>query len=224
MWQMKPGLLYTVILGLILTAAVIAVLFARPARGEVPPDDKMPQDYSFAILRNGAEIGRHDIRFSRQGDALAVAIDISIDVSFGPIPIYRYSHHNDELWHDGRLVAITTVTQENGEHFSVDGAVTEEGFRIEGEEGAIVAAAGIIPTSYWNKAILERDTLLDSQRGTLMDITSVEPVRATEDGAACHALKGDLPLTLCYAGDRLVKLAFDFEGSHIEYQPIDLES
>ncbi|NHK26489.1 hypothetical protein FF098_001050 [Parvularcula flava] len=184
----------------------------------------VPQDFAFAIMRNGNRIGDHTIRFSRDGDTLTALIDINIDVSFGPIPLYRYEHQNRETWRDGQLVAIETETTENGDDFAVSGMLEDGLFIVDGMEGEIETAPGIVPTSYWDMDIVHATTLLDTQRGTLMEQKEAVMTRDEALGADCYELSGDLDLTLCYTDKRLRKLAFEFDGSYIEYQPIDPES
>ena len=184
----------------------------------------VPQDYAFAIMRNGNRIGDHTIEFSRDGDTLTALININIDVSFGPIPLYRYEHQNRETWRNGQLVAIETKTRENGDDFAVSGMLEETLFVVDGMEGRIETSPGIVPTSYWDMDIVHATTLLDTQRGTLMKQNEAVMTRDEDLGADCYELSGDLDLTLCYADKRLRKLAFEYEGSYIEYQPIDQES
>jgi len=184
----------------------------------------VPQDYAFAIMRNGNRIGDHMIEFSREGDTLNVLISIDIDVSFGPIPLYRYEHQNRETWRDGRLVAIETKTTENGDDFAVSGMLENDLFVVEGMDGKIETTPGIVPTSYWDMDIVHAATLLDTQRGTLMEQEEAVMTRDEDLGADCYELSGDLDLTLCYTDKRLRKLAFEYDGSYIEYQPIDPES
>lgn len=198
-----------------------------------PGDDPMiwdtkPEDYAFAIMRKGKQIGKHTISFSGTPADLTVDVDISIRVAFGPIPLYRYRHHNTERWVDGRLFSMQSETTENGDEFAVSARAVDGGVRVDGMQGEKRLPASIIPTTYWNKGTITANSLLDSQRGIPLTIEDV--TRADEAaGSDCHALEatgaeGEVDMTLCYEGPRLTKLSFRFEGNLIEYDPIDTES
>jgi hypothetical protein len=203
--------------------AIMAGLCAATLRVEasIPPS----QALDFAIRRGDSDIGRHVIDFRRDGDRLHVEIDIDIAVSVLFMTVFSYRHHNHEVWEDGRLMAIDTRTDDNGERYAVTGRAVADGFAVEGAAGSFVAPADIIPTSYWSPATMHRSVLLDTQHGRLLDVAitpmgpeQIDTVRGFAE-AVRYDMSGDLDLTLWYtpAGE-WVKIAFDARGERVEYR------
>jgi hypothetical protein len=184
----------------------------------------VPEDYSFAILRKGRKIGEHHIRFSPTADGLKVDIDIDIKVKVGPITVYSYTHDNTELWRNGQLVSIETVTDANGKDYAVSGRASAEGFVVSGKNGEITLPADIMPTSYWQADFMDSRQLLDTQRGNEMNVAIT--AQAYDDAVAAqeYMVEGDLELNLWYGDARLRKLTFDNDGALIEYKPIEGQS
>src|SRR3546814_14178916 len=108
-------------------------------------------------------MGTHRIAFRQEGRALRVDIAIDIAVRFGPIPIFRYTHRNSEIWEDGRLRALNARTDDNGEIFQARARGVPGGLRVEGAEGGVTAPADILPTSYWNVGLVRRPAVLRSE-------------------------------------------------------------
>ena len=69
------------------------------------PDAPYPPVVTFAVLRNGENIGRHVITFQQKGDSRIVTIDVDITVRALGVVAYRYVHHCNEVW-VGRPVAV----------------------------------------------------------------------------------------------------------------------
>src|SRR3546814_10578168 len=90
-------------------ALPLAVLAPPPLRAAaIPPSGVL----RFTVLRGGSPMGTHRIAFRQEGRALRVDIAIDIAVRFGPIPIFRYTHRNSEIWEDGRLRALDARTED----------------------------------------------------------------------------------------------------------------
>src|SRR3546814_11250768 len=91
-------------------------------------------------------MGTHRIAFRQEGRALRVDIAIDIAVRFGPIPIFRYTHRNSEIWEDGRLRALDARTDDTGEIFTARARRVPGGRRVAGDEGGVTAPAARLPT------------------------------------------------------------------------------
>jgi hypothetical protein len=154
---------------LLLGMAACAGLSMRPAFAFTIPASN---SIAFSVFRQGdIPMGYHRLRFSRDGDDLIMEKEILLEVKLAFINAYRYRHHNREVWRDGRLVAIDTETNDDGDRYAVIGRATEAGLEIDSSaQGRIIAPADIIPTSYWNHAITGATQLLDTQRGLIMDV------------------------------------------------------
>lgn len=174
---------------------------------------------AFDIRREGASIGRHEVRFRRVGNQLEADIDIDIAVNFAFIPVFRYRHRNHEVWRDGRLVALDSETDDDGESYKVSARQRAGGLWVSGREGEFPAPADILPTSYWNPGTIAQTRLLDSQHGRLLKVNSnfLGEERLAQGMARRFRLSGDLNLDLWYAGDEWVKIAFEARGAEVSY-------
>src|SRR3546814_13071799 len=112
-------------------------------------------------------MGTHRIAFRQEGRALRVDIAIDIAVRFGPIPIFRYTHRNSEIWEDGRLRALDARTDDNGEIFQARARGVPGGLRVEGADGGVTAQGDLLPTNYWHVRIDRRPVGLATHRGLL---------------------------------------------------------
>jgi len=189
-------------------------------------DAKAPETLAFDLFREGAHIGTHRIAFREEGDSLQVTIDIEIAVKVLFVTAYRYSHRNEETWRDGRLVAISTRTDDDGKKLQVDARPGDGGLLVRASAGDGPAPADIMPTSYWNPATLTASRLLNTQDGRIMQVRLVEVGRERifaggETIPATHyRMEGDLRLELWYDLDgRLARIRFQAEsdGSVIDY-------
>ena len=209
-------------LGTILASAIALTVTAGWAQSNAPATDNL----AFEVLRKGKPIGTHTIAFTPNGDDLQVDIDIRLDVKFLMFNAYSYRHKNQEIWRDGQLVQIETKTDDDGENFFVNGRANGKGFEVNGSAGDAMAPATIIPTSYWDPAIVKQNKLLNTQTGELLEV-SVAPGDETEIvvgdqtvDARHYVMSGDLDLELWYdPAGTLRRIRFEAsDGSTIDYR------
>ena len=222
MIRREPGLRLgrRAFLGSLLAGAPLLLsrpLSARTLSAGVPDAGRI----DFDILRQGSSIGRHSLRFRREGPLLKVDIEIDIDISLAFIPIFSYRHRNSEVWKADRLVSLETETDDDGERHRVSAWAVPEGLRVEGTGGSFLAPADIVPTSYWNERTLSQTALLDTQGGTVMEVL-VEPAGretlASGRDARRYRISGDLEVELWYsAAGEWLKIAFEARGAEISY-------
>lgn len=209
-------------LGIFLASAIAITATAGWAQSNAPATDKL----AFEVLRKGKPIGTHTIAFTPNGNNLQVDIDIRLDVKFLMFNAYSYRHKNQEIWRDGRLVQIETKTDDDGENFFVNGRANGEGFDVNSSAGEATAPATIIPTSYWDPAIVEQNKLLNTQNGELLEVSvasgdETEIVVGDETVDARHyVMSGDLDLELWYDSDGILsRIRFEAsDGSTIDYR------
>lgn len=182
---------------------------------------------SFKVLRDGSQIGHHRIAFEQIGDELHVDVAVDLEVSLAFITLFRYEHRTKEVWRDGRLISLESQTNDDGEEYRVSARSTAEGLMVEGADGRFLAPAGILPTTYWHPDTVEQDTLLDTQHGRLLSVSSTPKGTDVIEAASAQlpaerfALEGDLEADLWYdpSGDWM-KIAFSVRGSDIDYVPV----
>jgi hypothetical protein len=133
---------------------IAAGSLAMPLAAAIPASQKL----AFEVLRGDSRIGRHEVAFRREGEELHVEVAIDLEVKLAFVTVFTYRHRNHEVWREGRLVSLESVTDDDGKQYNLTGRATPEGFRVEGWAGSYLAPAGIIPTSYWNPATRYRMT------------------------------------------------------------------
>lgn len=150
------------------------------------PDDRQ---IAFEIRMDGDPVGEHRLIFSEHADGLQVDIEIKITVRLGPIPVYRYTHKNTEIWNNDTLIKMDSHTYDNGETYDV--SVTQAGdnpdtLDIRASNGVYYSTPlGALATTYWNRQTVKQDQLINSQDGRLIDINTVV-VKQTDQITTYH--------------------------------------
>ena len=199
--------------------APLQVQASRQRRGSQPPRGASPLD--FTAYRNGSWLGSHRLDFVDDAGRLTVDIEIAFDVKLAFIPLYSYRHRNREIWEDGRLVSMSTETDDNGTDYKVE--VVRDGDRllVDGVDGRLEVPGETQTTSYWNESALKAGVWLDTQRGKLarsevtkkpMELVRVE---GSDVEATPYDLVGDITCTLWYRDGRWVKLRFIGEDESV---------
>src|ERR1700693_2278349 len=114
----------------LLLAGAAAMAGGRTAHAAlpVPPGNKL----SFRLMRHDAPIGTHEMTFHGDGDVLLVDIAVDVLVKFGPIPLVRYTHRNQETWQYDRLVGFESHTDRNGTIMHAKARWAGSGLAVEG--------------------------------------------------------------------------------------------
>ncbi|WP_044563261.1 DUF6134 family protein [Azospirillum sp. B4] len=136
------------------------------------PDTTVEQSLDFAAhYGRNTPLGHHRVTVARaaNGDTV-VDVDISFEAKLLMITAYRYHHTSHEIWHNGRLAALESDTNDNGDTDWVRGHAVADGFAVESSHGKVTAPADILPTSYWNPGTPKATRMLDTIRGVVMDV------------------------------------------------------
>ena len=114
----------------------------------------------FAIVRNGEQIGTHTMEINRAGPETSVKIltDLNVKVLF--ITAYRLQHKATERWVGGRLVALSSNTDNNGTLHTVSVSETSSGVEVRADGKAAKAERNLMPGSLWNQELLSRSVML----------------------------------------------------------------
>jgi len=188
-----------------------------------------PADLHFNVLRNGGDIGRHNVTFGRDGDALVATVTVEIVVRLGPIPLFRYTHSVRETWRGDRFQSLESETNEDGKRFQVHAIRSEDGVVVD-SLGAprTILAPETIPLTHWNRLCMERP-LFNPQDGVAVVTTVVargEELVPLADGttvrAAHYSLVGKLALEDWYDTARqwTALRSIGHDGSRIEYRRV----
>ncbi|MFQ5774139.1 MAG: DUF6134 family protein [Kiloniellaceae bacterium] len=188
-----------------------------PADGEV----------DFMVRRHDRVIGGHRIRFARSAGRFTVRTDVEIEVGLFGAPVFRFTHHAEEVWRDGWLQAVVSDTDDDGRPYRVR-AERRDGIFGGTVNGARFTVSGyIIPSSLWHHDTIAVEALFDTidarvklVRAKLLGSEPV-PVGGKPVTAKHYALFGEIERELWYASDcRLVRVAFlARDGSEITLEP-----
>lgn len=201
------------------TALLIAVppAAANPANGTL----------RFDVEIDGRNIGAHALTYETHPDGtLDVAIEIDLKITFGPFTVFTYTHRNRTTWQGGRLVAMNSGTDDNGEQHWVKARAGNDGLTVSSDQdpGTKLSAA-MLPTTYWMASTVRQTRMINSQTGELLEVRTRNVGRETVLGpggaipATHYRLEGDLEIDLWYddAGV-LVGLAFVARGAQVTYR------
>ncbi len=158
----------------------------------------------FAVMRSGNRIGEGRVVYQREGTGLRVRLAMEAKVKFGFITVFRYRHESEELWRDGRLVALDGRTDDDGKEYQMTARAGAEGIAVEGTRGSFIAPADVLPLSYWHPDTVKQSLLLDASKGRLLAVDFVAGARETIDTdrrdvlARRYDASGDLKFSLWY--------------------------
>jgi hypothetical protein len=189
----------------------------------IPPDHAL----AFRLMRHGNEIGRHTLTFETEGGTLTAQITVDALVSLLSVPLVRYTHRAVETWNGDTLVELTGETDKNGRRGWVNARRSGEGLVVLGSQTArYIAPERAIPTSYWNKRMLD-GPMISLEDGVLLHPKVAEPaaetIRLASGGtiAADHYnLSGAFNVDVWYdRTDTWAGLAFSVaDGSDVHYE------
>ena len=206
----------------IAAAVLVLAVTSTGALSVVTPGDGR----SFAIQRNGEDIGLHEVTFTRQDDRLDVRIKVEVDYRFLFIPVYLFEHEAHEVWVGGVLRELRAKTNDNGETFDVVVRPNGAGLvlSVNGEERDVGRDA--VPSSLWRQDMARAGQLIDPADGAVMTVDVGDAkweeitVRGETIRARRYVMTGDLDRELWYdAAGMLVKVRFAGEdGSDLQFR------
>jgi len=185
-----------------------------------------PRNLRFRALRKGTPIGVHAVDFRQDGERLVVTTRIDIAVKVLMFTAYYLRHEAEETWQAGRLLAVSSTTDDNGTRLQVSGSAVEGGFRVIGEDGPFLAPAHLLTSNMlWDTRMLREVQLIDVQYGGVIGL-AVKPLgQALVDTPRGQVLANSHHLiTPHYTGTlfhdesgRWVKGLIEAKGEIIEY-------
>jgi len=115
-----------------------------------------PGPVRFRVLREGREIGTHQVRLSGNAAKLSVQSEIALQVKLAGFTVFRLRHDIAEEWANDRLQRLTSRHDRNGT--VTEARVVAEGNALvaEGPEGAARLPANAAPLTWWNGGYFTR--------------------------------------------------------------------
>lgn len=164
--------------------------------------------------------------FRADGDRLAVATHIDITVKVMFFTAFRLRHDAEEVWRAGRLESVKATTNDNGTNLQVSGYSASDGFRIVGEDGPFLAAAGLLTSNtLWDRRLVHETRMIDVQHGgevglvaRLIGEEQVDTPRGLVRATRYQMITPHYAGTLYYDADgRWVKGVIEQQGERLEY-------
>ena len=145
--------------------------------------------WQFEVSLDGSPIGFHRFELVESDDAHQLQSEASFDVRFLFFNAYRYRHTNTEVWSDGCLRSIRSMTDANGEDARVSGMRVDDRLLIRADAGETSLDGCVMTFAYWNPEFLRQPRLLNPQTGEYLPVR-VEPLgeqRISVKGQAVEA-------------------------------------
>ncbi|WP_139135034.1 DUF6134 family protein [Magnetovibrio blakemorei] len=183
----------------------------------------------FTVLRDGKTIGTHSYTISDQGDETLVEVSTDIQVKVLFITAYKFHHTSKELWRGGKLVSLTSTTNDDGTQKALQVTASPGKLDVDSivhdQDRRQSADINTQPASLWNPTIVHQHKILNTLDGTMMKInvsdfgTEVVEAAGAQVSAHHYAISGELTRDVWFndAGD-LVRVRFpDKTNSEIIY-------
>lgn len=211
-----------------LTATILLFFFA-PITICISEEIK-PNNIKFNVYRNNSLIGYHKINFSSSKNLIQSDIEIKFEVTFLGFVVYEYFHKNSETWSENTLIKLNATTDKNGETLDCNFEKISDKFIIEGTLAEEMIYEPLIPTSYWNKILVNDDNkkILNTQDCSYIEfkITNLGKEKIYNDvlETSHYKLIGNestgeiVDIDIWYnQSSEWVKMIFLKDGSKIEY-------
>lgn len=208
-------------LRVVLAATAVQIAGAASGLAAVPESGRL----DFAVMRNGDQIGLHEMKFHKTGNDMQVDINTKVAVKIAFLTVYHFDHEGHEVWRGGNLLHLWSQTDDDGTTHVLDAAATAGGLEVRADGKPTVARDPMVPASLWNETILKGGGILNTLDGSPMSVAVADLGTETIDAggkripARHYAVSGDLQRDLWYdQRNVLVRVHFKGkDGSDIEY-------
>ncbi len=208
----------------VLGALIVAPAMASSAAAET---ERAAKTLNFTVMRNGEPIGTSTMRLSRDGGETVADIVTHIQVKIAYITVYRYDQSETERWVDGWLVAMSSLTNDNGTVHKVSATRSGEVLLVDADGKVAEVDPSLIPVSLWNATLLRTTMAINTQDGSVTPVSVVdhgeEPLVLQGRPTTAHhySIRTSFPQDVWYDQQhQLLKVELrGSDGSRIQYQP-----
>lgn len=169
----------------------------------------------FRILRDGDDIGTHDLDAVLGPNGFEIVITIRIAVKVLGITAYRYELDNREVWQGGTVASVNTKINDDGTDDFCKIVRQGEALQIDGSRHTGQVSPEAVTTSYYASPFIKRRPWISTQTGAPLKVQIVPEGRAN-----WWAISGDLETKLGYAGGEWQFCEFDAGGEPAAYEII----
>ncbi|HEY3777737.1 MAG TPA: DUF6134 family protein [Rhizomicrobium sp.] len=138
----------------------------------------------FLVTRNGSAIGTNQIRVGHDGDGTTVEMVTHVKVGFAFVTFYKFDQTETEHWSDGRLLALNSITDDNGTVRRANATARDGMLVVECDGKTNRTPATTIPFNLWNSELVARNVALDTRNGGL------EQLKVTDRGEENVVVQG----------------------------------
>jgi len=170
----------------------------------------------FDIVRKGEVIGSYQSSLtSREDGGQELRTVIKAEVGLGPLRLYHFDQSMTEVWRQGRLQALSSQADDDGDQHQVNVRREGEGLVLTVDGKSRLLAADSVPATLWNRQMLEGNRPI------------FDPVDGEEfkTQTVCHGsdcqVTGGLQRDLRYGADGLLT-GLEFigdDGTPVSYRP-----
>lgn len=108
-----------------------------------------PAGYRWRVMRQGSDIGSHDITFRREGDTLTAVSEVVVVPRVLGVVVYRFEHRYTEVTRGDRFLSVRSRLNRNGTITEVEADATAGAVQVRGPAGALSLPAEAAPLSWW---------------------------------------------------------------------------
>lgn len=198
--------------------ALLLVTSSVAAKQPFDPIRAYGEGMEFEVLRDGSPVGRHTVRFTREGEDLRVDVDMRVAISMLGITVYRFGYRSESVWRDGLMQRLDAFIDDDGEQKRIEAVSGGGGVTVEGPSGLHRGPADVVPTNHWNPAVRISDQVLNTLTGRIANV-AVTPEGSDE----IETNRGRVRATrFAYSGDlHDIHVWYDDQGRWVQMRFID---
>ena len=150
---------------------IILILFALSFSSlgfPIPKDNKA----TFDMIRKNKVIGSVETIFTKTDEFLTIKTDVNVSIKFLFIQAYKFSQTAIETWAGDEFIKFDGHTDfEDEREYFIKGKDTKNNFIATGMDGKLILDKNILPFNFWNKEILNKKEVFDTQKGIVREIS-----------------------------------------------------
>ena len=154
--------------GLIAIALASATLLQTHTTGEAATPEK--RHLVYAIMRNGTQIGQHEVDVTTNGKTTTVDFRTKIDVKVMFINAYSFAYTAREVWSDNAFASFRSQTDDNGTKHTVTATAVADKTAIVADGRRTDAVKGILPTSFWTTNFAGKSDFFNTETGQQLKV------------------------------------------------------
>ncbi|SVC45644.1 uncharacterized protein METZ01_LOCUS298498, partial [marine metagenome] len=133
----------------------------------IPKDNKA----TFDMIRKNKVIGNVETIFTKTDEILTIKTDVNVSIKFLFIQAYKFSQTSIETWSGDEFLEFDGHTDfEDEREYFIKGKDIKNNFIATGMDGKLILDKNILPMNYWNKEILNKKKVFDTQKGIVREI------------------------------------------------------